>query len=160
MIVIGQSRYHRRMKLSTIGGYEFWQFSSSSSFLIQITGIFQNIQTLGFFIYKTAGIFLLPIVLLVFFSIDINLFDVFLGSYEQSPRLLEMHRCHRRDSDSSTGDLQLREDLADAMQESPAPAREQGMFKKLSSLFSRNMYIIMYNWLKDHLSDQKIDRNF
>lgn len=64
---------------------------------------------------------------------------VFLGSYEQSPRLLEMHRCHRRDSDSSTGDLQLREDLADAMQESPAPAREQGMFKQPLSL---NMYII------------------
>lgn len=54
---------------------------------------------------------------------------MFIGSYEQSPRLLEMHRNNRRDSDSSTGagDSQLREDLADAMMESPGLSiREQG----------------------------------
>jgi hypothetical protein len=51
------------------------------------------------------------------------------GSYEQSPRLLEAYGTDGADSDGSAGpgETQLREDLADAMMESPGiPTHDTG----------------------------------
>lgn len=45
------------------------------------------------------------------------------SSFEQSPRLLD------RDIPGSSGESQLREDLADAMLESPGRVRDEGMYK-------------------------------
>lgn len=53
------------------------------------------------------------------------------GSYEQSPRLLEAYGADGADSDGSAGlgESQLREDLADAMMESPGiPTRDTGNY--------------------------------
>ena len=53
------------------------------------------------------------------------------GSYEQSPRLLEAYGADGADSDGSAGlgESQLREDLADAMMESPGiPTRNTGNY--------------------------------
>jgi hypothetical protein len=53
------------------------------------------------------------------------------GSYEQSPRLLEAYGADGADSDGSPGpgETQLREDLADAMLESPGvPTRDTGNY--------------------------------
>lgn len=56
-----------------------------------------------------------------------------LGSYEQSPRLVDQYRHHEHlmgsDFSIGTGDSQLREDLADAMRESPGGySRDTGEF--------------------------------
>jgi hypothetical protein len=50
------------------------------------------------------------------------------GSYDQSPRLMEVYGDAVGDSDGSgPGESQLREDLADAMLESPGiPIRDTG----------------------------------
>lgn len=56
------------------------------------------------------------------------------GSYEQSPRLLEAYGADGADSDGSAGlgETQLREDLADAMMESPGiPTRDTGNYHVL-----------------------------
>jgi hypothetical protein len=53
------------------------------------------------------------------------------GSYEQSPRLLEAFGTDGADSDGSAGpgETQLREDLADAMMESPGiPTHDTGNY--------------------------------
>lgn len=53
------------------------------------------------------------------------------GSYEQSPRLLEAYGTDGADSDGSAGpgETQLREDLADAMMESPGiPTHDTGNY--------------------------------
>jgi hypothetical protein len=53
------------------------------------------------------------------------------GSYEQSPRLLEAYGADGADSHGSAGlgESQLREDLADAMMESPGmPTRDTGNY--------------------------------
>ncbi|KDR16621.1 Breast carcinoma-amplified sequence 3-like protein [Zootermopsis nevadensis] len=58
------------------------------------------------------------------------------SSYEQSPRLLETYGADGADSDGSAGpgETQLREDLADAMMESPGvPIRDTGGSQSLAS---------------------------
>lgn len=60
------------------------------------------------------------------------------GSYEQSPRLLEAYGADGADSDGSAGlgESQLREDLADAMMESPGiPTRDTGNYFMFLFLF-------------------------
>lgn len=55
---------------------------------------------------------------------------MFAGSYEQSPRLIDQYKYDHMGSDFSiggVGDSQLREDLADAMRESPGrQSRDSG----------------------------------
>lgn len=51
------------------------------------------------------------------------IFFWFLGSYEQSPRMVDLMG---PDSSIDPSDSQLREDLADAMRESPAQFRDSG----------------------------------
>jgi hypothetical protein len=75
------------------------------------------------------------------------------GSYEQSPRLLEAYGADGADSDGSAGpgETQLREDLADAMMESPGvPTRDTGnnfifLFFVLGSMkrLSRNCALLI-----------------
>lgn len=59
-------------------------------------------------------------------------FIKFLGSFEQSPRLLEGFQDHFGESNNCfdiLGDSQLKEDLADAMKECPGIAhRDSGKF--------------------------------
>lgn len=74
-------------------------------------------------------------------SLLICVWELFLshtGSYEQSPRLLEAYGADGADSDGSAGlgESQLREDLADAMMESPGiPARDAGNYFMFLFLF-------------------------
>lgn len=60
-----------------------------------------------------------------------------LGSYEQSPRLTDQYQDYMGSDDHAISimpvDTQLREDLADAMRESP---RDSGKFDRICSEFS------------------------
>lgn len=55
------------------------------------------------------------------------------GSIEQSPKLMDRFRHGHLDSDYGHGDMRLKEDLADAMRESPssvAARRDTGKFSQ------------------------------
>lgn len=61
------------------------------------------------------------------------------GSIEQSPKLMDRFRHGHLDSDYGHGDMRLKEDLADAMRESPSSAaarRDTGKFspRRLASI--------------------------
>jgi len=71
------------------------------------------------------------------------------GSCEQSPRLLEAYGADGADSDGSAGpgETQLREDLADAMMESPGvPTRDTGNYSMfLLSVLGSMKYCVIYS---------------
>jgi hypothetical protein len=84
------------------------------------------------------------------------------GSYEQSPRLLEAYGTDGVDSDGSAGpgETQLREDLADAMMESPGiPTHDTGNYFMSLLLVLRSMKLLFesYNVHSDsHYYDQHV----
>lgn len=67
------------------------------------------------------------------------------GSYEQSPQLLDQYKYDHMGSDFSLGaggDSQLREDLADAMRESPGrQSRDSGEF-----IFRHILFYCFYSY--------------
>lgn len=70
------------------------------------------------------------------------------GSIEQSPKLMDRFRHGHLDSDYGHGDMRLKEDLADAMRESPSSAaarRDTGKFTSVPTrLGSITINIHMY----------------
>lgn len=60
------------------------------------------------------------------------------SSFEQSPRLLD------RDMPGCSGESQLREDLADAMLESPGRAREEGRFSYVNKYTQVSLSIYQF----------------